>query len=138
MLSQLWRRLTGAREPSASAAASPAASATASAAPAPEVVVAPPVTAPQAATEASLHRSLNWRSKVLLEGASREAKASDGPELVEALRTASDSVIRQPPVAAQQALNALVLPIINSIMVGPSAPLQFAAQWLAAWKAAGN
>ena len=104
MFSQIWRRMTGAREPSVSAAASPAPEATATAASVPAVAVATPAATPEAATEASLHRSLNWRSKVLMEGASREAQSSDGPELVEALRTASDSVIRQPPIAAQQAL----------------------------------
>ncbi len=104
MFSQLWRRLTGARESSVSVADSPERNAIAATASAPEAALAPPAPAPEVATEASLHRSLNWRTRVLMEGASREAKTSDGPELVEALRTASDSVIRQPPIAAQQAL----------------------------------
>ena len=43
-----------------------------------------------------------------------------------------------PKVAAQATLQSLTLQYVNSIMVGPTAPLQFAAQWLAAWKAAGN
>jgi hypothetical protein len=43
------------------------------------------------------------------------------------------------PVATANAnLQQIMLKYVNSIMVGPSAPLQFAAQWLAAWKAAGN
>ena len=43
------------------------------------------------------------------------------------------------PVAqANATLQTIMLKYVNSIMVGPSAPLQFAAQWLAAWKAAGN
>lgn len=46
-------------------------------------------------------------------------------------------VAPDPKVVAQQTLQALIPQIINSIMVGPSAPLAFAAQWLAAWKAAG-
>ena len=43
-----------------------------------------------------------------------------------------------PKIIAQATLQALMPQIINTIMVGPSAPLQFVAQWLAAWKAAGN
>ena len=43
-----------------------------------------------------------------------------------------------PVAVANATLAALTPKIINAIMVGPSAPLQFAAQWLAAWKAAGN
>lgn len=46
-----------------------------------------------------------------------------------------------PPDLVAQAnatLQTIMLKYVNSIMVGPSAPLQFAAQWLAAWKAAGN
>jgi HD-like signal output (HDOD) protein len=104
MFSQLWRRLTGAREPSATVAATAAPEAIAATVAVPEAAAATPAPTPEVATEASLHRSLNWRARVLLEGATREGKASDGPELVEALRTASDSVIRQPPIAAQQAL----------------------------------
>ena len=106
MFSQLWRRMTGPREgfaPASATTAAPAADEGVTTAPAAETPVMPAATTP-ATTEAALHRSLNWRSKVLLEGATREAKASDGPELVEALRTANDSVIRQPPQAAQRAL----------------------------------
>lgn len=105
MFSQLWRRMTGADK--SVPETTPAVSA---ATPAPETAEVPanPVPAapvrPEAATEASLHRSLHWRAKVLLDGASREAQASDGPELVESLRNANDAVIRQPPAAAQQAL----------------------------------
>jgi len=109
MFKQFWRRLTGAREPSVTVVDSPEPTATVNtaavtSAAAPEPVPAPPGSDPLAASEASLHRSLNWRARVLMEGASREALASDGPELVEALRTANDSVIRQPPEAAQRAL----------------------------------
>lgn len=43
------------------------------------------------------------------------------------------------PVAqANATLQTIMLKYVNSIMVGPSAPLQFAAQWLAAWRASGN
>ncbi len=113
MFSQIWRRLTGGRDTSA-----PERAAVTTAAPAANA--APPVTvaesapkpapapiakpAPNVATEATLHRSLHWRTKVLLDGASKEAKHSDGPELVEALRNANDSIIRQPPKAAMEAL----------------------------------
>ncbi len=60
---------------------------------------------PPVANEASLHRSLTWRCKVLLDGASRDALGSDGPPLVELLKKANESVIRQPPDAAARALN---------------------------------
>ena len=107
MFAQLWRRLTGAPAPAAPAPAAPAAEA-----PPPVSRLAEedaPAAAPApgldpAAAMAALHRSLNWRCRVLLDGASREAKLSDGPALVEALRTATDAVIRQPPAAAQQAM----------------------------------
>ncbi|HTR97427.1 MAG TPA: HDOD domain-containing protein [Candidatus Acidoferrales bacterium] len=131
MLSRFWRRLSGRR--SESTQATPAAT-SADAAPrvngdaqaiiadAPVTVAGPgeeplsthapdgappapePAATPGVATEATLHRSLNWRCRVLLEGASREAKASDGPELVEGLRVATEHAIRQPPAAAQRAL----------------------------------
>jgi len=108
MFAQLWRRLTGARESSAPASVDSAPVAISTIA-GPSDDDAPPATAATApaenvATDASLHRSLNWRCKVLLDGATREARLSDGPALVEGLRTATDSVIRQPPAAAQQAL----------------------------------
>ena len=48
------------------------------------------------------------------------------------------AVAPDPVAVAQATLNTLALKYINSIMVGPSAPLAFAAQWLAAWKAVGN
>ncbi len=109
MFSQLWRRLTGgSAAPAATSAPAPTT---------PAAIEAPlpaepsvPITkdetraGPPVATEASLHRSLHWRCKVLLDGASRDAKHSDGPELVESLRNANDAVIRQPPAAAQRAL----------------------------------
>lgn len=110
----LWRRLTGGKEQkpttTAPAAVSPApASSTARtaepAATASQGAATPAAAEPLVANEASLHRSLTWRSKVLLDGASREALASDGPHLVEMLRKANESVIRQPPEAAARALN---------------------------------
>lgn len=59
----------------------------------------------EAAVEAALRRSLHWRAKVLLEGATREAQQSDGPALVDELTRAGDAVIRQLPEAAARALN---------------------------------
>lgn len=103
MLTNLWRRLTGSPQP-----ATPAASVSAPAgAPAAEPAAAPaPIerARPGVATVESLHRSLNWRARVLMDGATRESLASDGPELVDSLRKANESVIRQPPAAAMQAL----------------------------------
>jgi HD-like signal output (HDOD) protein len=116
MFSQLWRRLTNAPSPEAPAPDAPVAEAVESA-PAPKPLpLAPQVPAPdpRQVAEAALHRSLNWRTRVLLDGASKDAKLSDGPELVEALRTANDSVIRQPPAAAMHAL---------SIARNPDAPM---------------
>ena len=116
MFSGFWRRLSGkGNEPVTEATASaPADAPPVASEPAPERADAAPAEAsaapaeaaprPGFATEASLLRSLNWRCRVLMEGASREAKASDGPALVEGIRTANDSVIRQPPIAAQRAL----------------------------------
>jgi len=106
MFSNIWRRLTGAKDASAPAPTPAVAPGAAVAATAPE---APPAPAPapvvaKPSPEAVLHRSLNWRARVLMDGASKEARASDGPELVEAMRTANDSVIRQPPAAAMHAL----------------------------------
>ena len=43
-----------------------------------------------------------------------------------------------PVMVANATLQDLMFKYVNSVMVGPSAPLTFAAQWLAAWKAAGN
>jgi hypothetical protein len=48
------------------------------------------------------------------------------------------AVAPDPMVAANANLQSLMLKYVNSIMVGPTPPLAFAAQWLAAWKAAGN
>jgi HD-like signal output (HDOD) protein len=103
MFSGFWRRLTGAR-------ANESAPVTTSAEPVARqaVAAATPADAPPAnplhVAEAALRRSLDWRARVLLEGASKEAQASDGPRLVQALRLANDSVIRQPPTAAHHAL----------------------------------
>ncbi len=111
----LWRRLTGGKEqkPSAAAPAPPAPAAAAPPAPAvsrlaesAESPDSPAAAAePVVATEASLHRSLHWRAKVLLDGASKEALASDGPQLVETLKKANEAIIRQPPDAAARAIN---------------------------------
>lgn len=109
MFSNFWKRLFGAArdsKPNTEAA---------SVMPDPVVAtVAPAVTAPSCAAEplrddaatveAQLRRSLHWRSKVLMEGASKDAMASDGPALVEELTRADEGVIRQPPEAAQRAL----------------------------------
>jgi HD-like signal output (HDOD) protein len=66
----------------------------------------PVMTEPPAhiASSASLGRSLAWRVRVLLDGAGDEVRKSDGPALVEALLECGDTVIRQPPAAAQKAL----------------------------------
>lgn len=106
----LWRRLKGGKEqkPSAAEPAPAVVAPVAAASPAPsrsEVAPAAAANERPAATEASLHRSLHWRCKVLLDGASREAMASDGPALVEVLKKANEAVIRQPPEAAARALN---------------------------------
>jgi HD-like signal output (HDOD) protein len=108
----LWRRLTGGTEqkPTASpAVATPAIAEAAPVAIGPQTPTTPAVPAaadgPPVATEVTLHRSLLWRCKVLLDGASRDALASDGPHLVELLKKANESVIRQPPEAAARALN---------------------------------
>jgi HD-like signal output (HDOD) protein len=107
MFSQLWRRLTGGEDARTAAevpAAVPAVAAPAPANCAPSAEATAPLESAPLSTEASLHRSLHWRAKVLLDGASREALSSDGPELVAGLRNANEMVIRQPPLAAQQAL----------------------------------
>jgi HD-like signal output (HDOD) protein len=121
MFSELWRRLTGVSTPAPSPAPAPFAEAVASV---PEPEPAPAAFAPHApapdprqVAEAALHRSLNWRARVLLEGASKDARQSDGPELVEALRTANDSVIRQPPQAAMHALAVARNPDVPMIKV---------------------
>lgn len=56
------------------------------------------------ASSASLGRSLAWRVRVLLDGSGAEVRKSDGPALIEALLECGDTVIRQPPAAAQKAL----------------------------------
>ena len=119
MFSQLWRRLTGGREssdttstpaPGAPAGgAAPAAVAPTDAGPA-----ALPENSPRAAeaaaepgadaTAALLQHAMNWRARVLLDGAATEIRGTDAAELVEVLRSANDTVIRQVPLAAQRAL----------------------------------
>ncbi len=56
------------------------------------------------ASSASLGRSLAERVRVLMDGASPEARKSDGPALVEALLECHPKMIRQPTAAARQAL----------------------------------
>ena len=105
MFSQLWNKLTGAAPDPASTNASAQTEPVAE----PEATAEPeqsPTTAnhPCVATELTLRRSLDWRSKVLIDGASAQSKQGDGPALVDALRQADDSIIRQPPDAAARAL----------------------------------
>ncbi len=114
MFAQLWRRLTGDRDSSTStsqaetsstsSAVMPQGDVTPASAASTDSLTAAPTARTNVTTESTLLRSLNWRAQVLLDGAAADAKASDGPELVEALRTANDTVIRQVPVAAQRAL----------------------------------
>lgn len=105
MFHQLWRRLSGVGTPATPMTEAPAvvASVPAAAAAAPAPTPMPAAPDSRQVAEATLRRSLNRRTRLLLEGASRDAKLSDGPTLVEALRTANDSVIRQPPQAAMHA-----------------------------------
>jgi HD-like signal output (HDOD) protein len=104
MFSQFWRRLTGTPGASTSTAAAPTSGpAEPAATPAPVREVAPKGEI-RVATEESLRRSLTWRSRVLMEGAGEDIMRSDGPALVAALTDANESVIRQPPAAAQRAL----------------------------------
>jgi putative nucleotidyltransferase with HDIG domain len=54
--------------------------------------------------QAALDRSLEWRSKVLLEWSAGTPQLGDGPAIVTSLRNGEGDVIRQIPFAAQQAL----------------------------------
>lgn len=54
--------------------------------------------------QAMLDRSLEWRSRVLLERSSGRGQLGDGPAIVASLRDPEGGVIRQIPFAAQQAL----------------------------------
>jgi putative nucleotidyltransferase with HDIG domain len=56
------------------------------------------------AVEEALSRSLEWRSRVLLERSADRSQLGDGPAIVAALRDPEGGVIRQIPFAAQQAL----------------------------------
>ncbi len=104
MFQNLWQKITH-RSNKPESAAEPVERADAPARPtATPAATAAPVTAPAETTEAHLKRSLEWRCRVLLDGATSDAQRSDGPALVESLRRAEDTVIRQPPRAAQQAL----------------------------------
>ncbi len=106
MFQNLWQRITHrSNKPdtdesveSATPAAEPALH------PAAIEALAAPTASPVEMTEAHLKRSLEWRCRVLLDGATNDALRSDGPALVESLRRDQDTVIRQPPRAAQQAL----------------------------------
>lgn len=106
MFQNFWQRLT--QKPPREAQdvaptdAAPEPIATADVAPAP--APAAPQAAPGETNEAALKRSLEWRCKVLMDGATLEAQRSDGPALVQSLRESQDTIIRQPPVAAQEAL----------------------------------
>lgn len=105
MFSQLWKKITGATaDPtSTDATIQPDAIASPSAAAEPAATVRPENN-PRIATELTLRRSLDWRSKVLMDNASAQAKQGDGLALVDALRKADDSIIRQPPDAAARAM----------------------------------
>lgn len=103
MFSQLWRRMTGGDRTAHARNAGTPEAAHAADAEAPARAAAP---APRVADAASLQRSLDWRAQVLLEGAPAGLARTDAPELVAALRTAHDTVIRQVPLAAQRALAA--------------------------------
>lgn len=110
MFTQLWQRLVGARPapPEASQSSAlpvPAAAATEE----PQLPIAPGDDL-ALATEQSLRRSLEWRCELLMKHASPGAQAGDGPRLVESLREARDSVIRQPPDAAARALRVVSNP----------------------------
>ncbi|MCC6652547.1 MAG: hypothetical protein IT348_15455, partial [Candidatus Eisenbacteria bacterium] len=102
MFSNFFKRLFGgaAGNEAATSTVAPQAdepsAASVAAAPAPAADAPLPVLNDAATTEAQLRRSLHWRSKVLMEGASREAQQSDGPALVEELTHAGEGVIRQP------------------------------------------
>lgn len=52
----------------------------------------------------ALHRMLAGRVHALLEHASPETRASDAPAIMKSLLAADETVIRQPPAAAQEAL----------------------------------
>ena len=95
MFSQLWKKITGATaDPtSTDVTIQPDAIASPSAAAEPAATVRPENN-PRVATELTLRRSLDWRSKVLMDNASAQAKQGDGPTLVDALRKADDSIIR--------------------------------------------
>ena len=56
------------------------------------------------AVEEALDRSLEWRSRVLLERSGDPSRLGDGPAIVAALRDPEGGAIRQIPFAAQQAL----------------------------------
>jgi putative nucleotidyltransferase with HDIG domain len=56
------------------------------------------------AAQAALDRSLEWRSRILLERSASSAQLGDGPAIVNSLQDPEGGVIRQIPFAAQQAL----------------------------------
>lgn len=123
MFNNFWKRLFGGSGASSEKPAAPAVQAAASeesqaatlaaavasneaaAAPAAHAHATVPVPNDPITVEAALRRSLHWRAKVLMDGATREAQQSDAPALVEELTKAGEQVIRQPPDAAMRALN---------------------------------
>lgn len=111
MLQGLWNRLKG--QPDAVA---PSAEASAPSSPEPRPAVAPAeAAAPREATDVSLRRSLRWRSKVLMDGATPEDMKQDGPAVVASLSGGDEAVIRQLPAAAAEALRVVRDP--NATMV---------------------
>lgn len=62
------------------------------------------MTPPEELALRSLERMLHGRVRALLDSASRETRASDAPDILKALASADETVIRQPPGAAQEAL----------------------------------
>jgi HD-like signal output (HDOD) protein len=60
--------------------------------------------APEAAAEKQLGRMLDGRVRALLDTASKETRASDAPAILRSLVAADETVIHQPPAAAQEAL----------------------------------
>ena len=123
MFTHFWKRLFGGSGASSAETAAPAASSAgndqtqaaalaaavanneAAAAPAAHAHATVPVPNDPITVEAALRRSLHWRAKVLMDGASHDARHSDAPELVEELTKAGEQIIRQPPDAAMRALN---------------------------------
>jgi HD-like signal output (HDOD) protein len=58
----------------------------------------------EARLETTLKRAIERRCDILARALSPEARQSDAPLIIDSLRRLDDSIIRQPPVAAQRAL----------------------------------